>query len=342
MSREVVNSEHSDPANGNGEHHPLLELFRPTVATPPIERLCDAVKSAIDLSLRGIQVYGFARIGKSEAINYISDRNDWIFPRKAAMCAIDAQERRKQSDSSCFQWLLDTLGVKIPARSTPDQLCNLVMGRAIELSTNADTRLMILFIDEAQRLLPSDYESLVTLDNRLTRERFYLLHVFMNQRDLTGFSNEAPTSHEHPPHVAGRFMVLRHEFTGLKDADEAAYVLQRYDKDSDHPKGSGISFTAHFAGSAFREHDFRLAQYATRLWELASNERAQARLHDNWTWPMKAFEAMVVYLLTTTIPREGPGFERLTDNQLLDAIRISGLVELEKSRKTYRAADLRV
>lgn len=319
--------------------HPLLDLFRPTVATPAIERLCDAILAALDAGYRGVGVYGFARFGKTEATNYIRDRKQWLEPRKAAITAIDAPDNRKRSDASCFQWLLATLGVRMPARATTDQLCTLVMGRLIELARNADTRLIMLFIDEAQRLLPSDYEHLVTLDNRLTRERFYLFVVFIHQRDITGFSNEVITSMEHPPHVAGRYLIRRHEFTGLKDASDVAYVLNRYDEGTEWPKGSGISYTGHFAGDAFRERGFRLAHYAPRLWELATNLRAQERLPTPWTWAMKSFEAMVVHLLTMTIPREGPGFERLTDPQLIEAMRISGLLELEKSRHTYRPVE---
>ncbi|MCD9127678.1 ATP-binding protein [Luteimonas fraxinea] len=317
-------------------HHPLLDLFRPTVATPAIERLCDAILSALDAGYRGMGVYGFARFGKTEATCYIRDRKHWLEPRSAAITAIDAPDNRKRSDASCFQWLLATLGVRMPARATTDQLCTLVMGRLIELSRNADTRLIMLFIDEAQRLLPSDYEHLVTLDNRLTRERFYLFAVFVHQRDITGFSNEVITSLEHPPHVAGRFLVRRHEFKGLQDASDVAYVLNRYDEVTEWPRGSEISYTAHFAGEAFRDHGFRLSHYATRLWELASNLRAQERLPSPWTWAMKSFEAMVVHLLTIAIPRAGPSFELLTDQQLLDALRVSGLLELEKSRHTYR------
>lgn len=316
--------------------HPLLDLFRPTVATPAIERLADAILSALDAGYRGLGVYGYARFGKTEATNYVIERTDWLRERRAAITAIDAPESRKRSDSSCFQWLLSTLGVRMPARATTDQLCTLVMARLVELACNVDSRLIILFIDEAQRLLPSDYEHLVTLDNRLTRERFFLFVVFIHQRDITGFSNEVFTAIEHPPHVAGRFLIRRHEFCGLQDASDVAYVLSRYDEGTEWPKGSGISFTEHFAGDAFRQHGLRLAHYAPRLWELASHMRAQERLPSVWTWAMKSFEATVVHLLTITIPREGPAIERLNDKQLIDAIRASGLIELEKSRHTYR------
>lgn len=314
--------------------HPLLELFRPLIATYSIERVADAINAAIDMGYRGLGIYGFARFGKTESITYLINHPFWLAQRPAALLRVDAPDTHKRTDSSFFKSLLNLLAVRMPLRATPDELCTLLMGRLIEVGQNDRTHLIILFLDEAQRLLPNDYEHLVTLDNRMTRAGYYLCVVLFFQRDITGFSNEALPSNDHPPHVAGRFLVRRHEFTGLLGVEEVAYALTRYDDGTEWPPGSGISYTQHFAPDAFAK-GFRLATYAQRLWDCASNLRAEARLPMEWTWPMKSFEGTVNYLLTAIIPST-PSFETFDDRQIIAALKAAGLVELEKSRHTYQ------
>ncbi|RDS83606.1 ATP-binding protein [Dyella monticola] len=314
--------------------HPLEQLFRPTVATNPIERLADAINSALDVGYRGLGIFGFARFGKSEAVQYLMHHPEWMGDRRAAFFRMDAPDGHKRSDTTFFKMCMALLGVRIPARATQVELGAMVAGRLIEICQNAGTRLIVLFIDEAQRLVPTDYENLVSLDNRMTQAGYYLFIAFVHQRDITGFTNETIASNDHPPHVVGRFLIRKHEFTGLCDTEEAAYVLSRYDEGTEWPPGSAISFTQHYACQAFA-NGFRMSQYATRLWAMASNLRTEARLPPNWTWPMKTFEATVVYLLTVIVPRT-PSFESFTDQDLAEALHASGLVELELSRHTYK------
>jgi hypothetical protein len=317
--------------------HPLLRLFRPTVATRSIERLADAINSSLDMGYRGLSVYGFARFGKTEGKNYLIQYPEWLFPRTAALLQIDVPDTHKRTDRSFYQSFLTLLGLRIPNRATPDELCAMIMGKLIEECKNRHTRLVIVFFDEAQRLLPTDYESFVTIDNRMTQAGYYFFTVFINQRDITGFSNEKFDNTEHPPHVTGRFLIRKHEFKGICDEEEAAYVLNRYDKFTEWPPGSNVSYTEYFAPQAVKE-GFCLAQFAPLLWEEAENLRAEVRLPPEWTWPMKSFEATVIYLLTVVIP-ETPNFENFTDENILAALHASGLIELELSRHAYKPGE---
>ena len=314
--------------------HPLLRIFRPNVATPAIEALADAILITLDQGYRGLSVYGFARFGKTEAARYLMDHTDWLRSRIAAIRSVEATDQKKRTDRTFYHSILHQLRVRFPARANPEELCDFIATSLAENCQNAQTRLAILFIDEAQRLLPSDYENLVSIDNRMTRLRYYLCVVFINQRDMTGFSNELVSSDDHPPHVMGRFLVSKHLLAGVRDASEVAQILGRYDEDTEWPPGSSISYTRHFALSAFTG-GFRLATYAQELWNTACNVRAEVRLAEEWTWPMKSFEGTVVHLLTNVIPRTYD-FEGFTSDNLVEAIRVSGLIELEQSRHTYK------
>lgn len=313
--------------------HPMLGLFRPTVATREIEHLSDAINAALDVSYRGLSVYAFARFGKTEAITYLISHPEWIAPREAALRSLIMPKADKRTDGSFISTLLYAFKVRVSPRSTPDERFNLLISYLIECCHQACGHLVIVFIDEAQRMKPADHEHLVTIDNWMTSLRYYVFFVFVNQRDITGFSNESMSRSEHPPHVHGRFLVRKHEMCGVHDPEDAAYILGRYDHATEFPAGSGISFSEHFAPEAFRA-GWRLAQHAARLWEIASNLRTEHRLSQNWTWPMKSFEAVIAYLLTVVAPRQ-VDFAGLSDDELKEAITASGYIELEQSRETY-------
>lgn len=314
--------------------HPMLELFRPIVATHEIERLSDAINAALDVSYRGLSVFAFARFGKTEGITYLFRNQEWLGERKAALRTLIMPKADKRTDGSFISTLLNAFKVRVSPRSTPDERFNLLISHLIECCHLANSRLVIVFIDEAQRMKPADHEHLVTIDNWMTQLRYYVFYVFVNQRDLTGYTNESTSRSEHPPHVHGRFLVRKHEMVGVRGPEDAAYIMGRYDVFTEHPAGSCVSFSEHFAPKSFKA-GWRLAQHAARLWEIAENLRTENRLSQVWTWPMKSFEGVIAYLLTTIAPRNAD-FTEFSDAELMEAILASGYVELELSRETYR------
>jgi hypothetical protein len=295
--------------------------------------LADAINAALDVSYRGLAVYAYARVGKSEGVTYLVSHSQWLGPRKAALRALVMPNAEKRTDGSFISTLLNCFNIKVSLRTTPDERFKQLISYLIECCHLARSRLVVVFIDEAQRMKPVDYEHLVTIDNWMTKLRYYVFFVFINQRDITGYTNESITRSEYPPHVYGRFLTRKHEMCGVRSPEDAAYLLGRYDHATEWPAGSGISFSEYFGPQAFKA-GWRLAQHATQLWDIASNLRTEHRLSQNWTWPMKSFEGAVAYLLTTIAPRH-PEFIGFTDDELNMAVRAAGYVELELSRETY-------
>lgn len=313
--------------------HPMLALFRPLVATREIELLSDAINAALDVSYRGLSVYAYARFGKSEGVTYLVDHPQWLGSRMAALRTLIMPKTDKRTDGSFISTLLNCFNVRVSPRTTPNERFNQLTSYLVECCHLAKSRLIIIFIDEAQRMKPADYEHLVTIDNQMTMLRYYVFYVFINQRDLTGYTNESVSRSEYPPHVYGRFLTRKHEMSGVRCAEDAAYILDGYDHATEWPAGSGSSYSEHFAPQAFSA-GWRLSQHAAQLWEIASNLRTEHRLTDDWTWPMKSFEGTVAYLLTTIAPRHAE-FAGFSAEELREAISAAGYVELELSRETY-------
>lgn len=315
--------------------HPLLALHRPTVTTHAIELLGAAIADAIEARFRGLSVFGFAQMGKTRAGRYFYEHPDRIHPsRVAATIFWDAPDVRIRSDVSFYRnWLLSRR-LRMPTRAVSGELANLVLGDMIETAQQSDSTLLVVIIDEAQRLLPADYEHLVSLDNAMARLGYFLFVIFIYQRDITGFTNELISDSDFPPHVTCRFRIRKHLFDGLRDVADVRFALSRYDDATEWPNDSGLSYTRYFMREAF-DRGWRLAKEAERLFANAQFLRANHRLVDPWTWPMRSFEATLSHLLTVT----GPGrydFNGFSDEDVQTALRKAGFIEIEQSRTSYQ------
>ncbi|HEX7323794.1 MAG TPA: hypothetical protein VF292_00380 [Rhodanobacteraceae bacterium] len=320
-------------AHTKEDQHPMLELLRPAVATREIESLSNAILVALEMSYRGIGVYAYARFGKSEAATYLRVHKEWLGRHAAAILSFLSPLADKRTDGSFASTLLTGLNVRISSKSTPDERMQQLASFLIERCQAANAKLVLIMVDDANRLKPGDYEHLVTLDNKLTAAGYYLFIVSIFQRDVTGFTNESVTQSEYPPHVHGRFLVRKHEFSGVRNIEDLAYYLSRYDDSTEWPAGSGVSYSRHFAPLAF-ENGWRLAHEAPRLWAAAEKLRDASRLPSTWTWPMKSIEGTVAYLLTNVAPNK-PDFQGLSDKDIDTALDAAGYIELELSRHTY-------
>lgn len=314
--------------------HPLLQEERPYVATPAMLAFFGAILVSLENAFRGIAMYSFARFGKTTAITYAHKTREWLKGRLAASVLIDAPDGDTRNDNTFYAYLLTELGVQAPSQPQPGQLLDMVVAKLIQLCNNAKSRLIMVYIDEAQGLKHSDYTKLVHIDNKMTRRRYRLFVVFVYQRDITGYTNEASNHTSLPPHVVGRFLVHTHDMLGVKDVAEAAYIMDRYDHSTEWPSGSGITHIQHFVEPAF-QRGWRLSHAADQLWRVASLRRSEARLPENWTWPMKSFEGTLVYLVTTIAPRYAEHFQGFSDKDIDEALKASAFIQLELSRSTY-------
>ena len=316
--------------------HPLHQRLRAPFATRPIERMANAIVSAIEAEYRGIVVYGLARFGKSWAARYLSSTSAWL--AGAFFCArIGVPKNHKRTDGAFFSLWLERFALSLPERSSAldrmARLRNFLISKCNEYGTD----LAVVFIDEAQRLFPDDYEHLVTLDNELTERGYMLFVVFVIQRDFSGGVLEKVYDGNPPPHVRGRFLVRRHEFGGLDGVDEIDHALGRMDDHTEWPPGSGRSYSRHFAENAF-ENGWRLRTHAAQMLERAKVLREVHSLPVAWTWPMKSFEVCINFMLTN-IAKNRPEFAGFSDEDIDAALEAAGFIELERSRGSSAEED---
>lgn len=316
--------------------HPLLQRLRAPFATRPIERMADAIVSAIEAEYRGIVIYGMARFGKSWAVKYLCGDASWI---QTPFCSarVNVPKSHKRTDGAFFSLWLERFSLSLPERTTPldrmARLRNFLIAKCNEHGTD----LAVVFLDEAQRLFPDDYEHLVTLDNEMTDAGYMLFVVLVVQSDFSGTAMEKIYDGNPPPHVRGRFLIRKHEFGGLDGIEEIDHALGRMDDHTEWPLGSGRSYSHHFAQDAF-ESGWRFRQHAAQLHQRAEKLRLQSGLPGIWTWAMKSFEVCINFLLTTIAARRAD-FSGFTDADIDAALEASGFIELERSRGTGLVED---
>lgn len=313
--------------------YPMADLDRPLVATHAIEETADAINWAIEVGYHGIDVGGCACFGKSHTATYLMRHPTWLVKWRAGFFVMEAPKCTKRTDKTFLTMFLQALNVRAPSRATQLELQQMVTGRLIEMCQSAGARLIIVFMDEAQNLVLSDWEYLTYIDNHMTRARYRFFLVSIHQRDVSGFSNESTHNLDLPPHIVCRFKVRSHEFLGLRNVEDTAYVLGRYDEATDWPPGSGTTYTQHYAPKAYAE-GFRASSCAASLWKAAADSRTAASLPPEWTWPMKSFDGTVHHLLAV-IAASTPQISAFTDDDLKDALRASDFLALERCRRVY-------
>ncbi|WP_440222840.1 ATP-binding protein [Dokdonella sp. MW10] len=317
-------------------NHPLVRSIRAPLATPPIETLATHIISAIEGEYRGIVIHGMARFGKSWAIRYLIELAMWA-PHSAYLTKVGIPKNHKRVDGAFFSLFLENFDLKLPERCSALDRLHRLRNRIIERCNEHGTNLCIIFMDEAQRLFPDDYEHLCTLDNEMTDRGYMLFVVFVHQSDFTSAVNERIYEGNPPPHVWKRFLMRHHVFKGLADSKAVEYVLNRYDECTEYPPGSGISYTKAFAEEAFSS-GWRLTHHAEQLYAHAERLRRENKLPSPWTWPMKSFELCVNYLLTN-IAKARKAFTGFSEDDIAKALFVSGFLEMELNRHTWSNED---
>jgi len=189
----------------------------------------------------------------------------------------------------------------------------------------AEQRLMVMFIDNAQRITRPEFDYLADIDEQITDAQLRLFIVFFRQSDASGVDVEDDWS-EYPTHMLRRWFMGSHAFLPLTGLAEVRHALDRFDRAACWP-GPEMPYSRHFAQAAYDE-GWRLANEAPLLMEVVSEIRVAANLPPTEAWPMATFTGAVRHLLTHCAAKT-PNFQQFTKDQIVEALAVSGYLRLE-------------
>lgn len=247
--------------------HPVVRQEY-AVYTPPIDDMIARLGDWIDQQKPGGYIYGPSRFGKSRGIKWhvrsaLEERFRTRLPLVMWLRVPDVQT----SEADFWHQLLLAARFRFvdPHRARKKAEGRyLFYQQLVTLARSARSNYVVLLIDEAQDLSLREWKWLVGLQNRLDWDG-YRLSVFSIGSHQMGYQHDfmARTGNAH---VAARFFVAHTRFHGLASMDELAYVLQGYDRASEWPKGSGVTYLQYFAPQAFAR-GLRLAECAPQFWQ---------------------------------------------------------------------------
>lgn len=249
----------------NPQHCILTRQY--AVYTPPIHEMIGQIGDWLDQQRPGGFISGASRLGKTRAIRWyladvLAERVGSIIP----LVIWNRREDQQPTEGAFWHQLLLASKfqfanpIKALKKTEGAYLC---LQRFIAIANSAGRNFVVLLIDEAQDMTLREWKWLVGLQNQLDYEG-YLLSVFSVGTHQLGYRHEYLASTGNA-HVAARFMAAHSQFHGIRTVEEAAYVLNGYDVDSEWPSGSGVSFLKYFAPAEYAL-GHRLSDRAEQLW----------------------------------------------------------------------------
>lgn len=274
------------------ETHPVSKQNY-IVSTPSINELYRRVKKCIKLRVPGAIVYAMTRFGKTYAARYVALSLKTDFPRLVTM-TFSCHKKKTPSESSFFTNLLSAIGHENAESGLAYQKRIRLRNKLIELLEASKQNILVVFVDEAQKLQLEEYEWLREVHDELEERGFRMITFLIGQPQLK--NQKTAMKEARHTHIVGRFMIDDIEFRGVCSAEEAASCLQGYDT-ACFPTDSDWTYTRFFLPQAW-EKGVRLVDQAACLWQQFKDAHEEAGFRTPVEVPMTYFARSVEIALT--------------------------------------------
>lgn len=248
--------------------HPLVTRDY-SLFTPSINSMISGIARWLDDQMDGGVVFGPSRFGKSSGVD------NWLGSMLTERCGqsiplIIWSHSESTAAGTLYSNLLRAAshGLAKAVRGSAQRKHQLIE-KIVHLAFEGGGRFVVLVIDEAQGMTEREWLWLVEIHSLLEKERVRLTVISIASVQI--FDQAIGLALTGGAHAAARFMLSQYRFSGIPSVEELEFVLMGYDSGTEWPNGSGISFTAGVAPTAW-SNGFRMAECATLLWETMVNE----------------------------------------------------------------------
>lgn len=300
--------------------HPLYQPMWLKFMTPEVVALDSQIKQWIYCGITGSMILGDARTGKTTASEilcntYVSRQDGKPIPgHRFTVSKLD-----KRTLGNCWRRLYVSIGgEETLSQRRSDKYISQVENYFTDLSLLNEERIVLLFVDECQRLSIEQFDVFADLQNSLRDRRVTLLIYFIGNRAEYSKTLEMIQAEEYD-HLRGRFFGQQYYFCGIHTLLQVEACLSQYDT-TRYPENDGPTFTEFFLPKDFA-NGWRLASQAELIWK-AYKKFAGASNHS--TWGMKYFIGAINPLLTDYLPKYGT--HKLNMEMIKRCIDVSGLV----------------
>lgn len=267
----------------NKAAHPVFSK-RYVIATPAIDAFYNQIIRCVNYKIPGAITWALPRYGKTSAIRYCRQAVAAEYPN-LPIYKIFCEKKTKSVESAFFSNVLEAVGHRYPFSGRNEEKRSRLKNFLVERAVASGHYMVILFVDEAQRLSITEYEWLRDVHDALDESDVKLIVFLVGQHELFNQKNVLNTTGQ--THITGRFMVDELPFKGVISGDDVATCLQCYD-DFCFPTDSGWSFTRFFFPKAY-ENGFRLTTCASDVWAAFRDASLEANLGQQIEIPMAYF-----------------------------------------------------
>ena len=315
-----------DGHEGDRSSHPLI-CDAAILPTKALEDFINTVRIWLDNLLPGSIVYGFPRVGKTQAIRYLMDNAERFFGSPIPMTLMSCWEYTYQgtTENRFFSEMLHMLGYEMPKSGTAAIKRRRTIDFMIERAHLVREHRYLLLVDEAQWLSEAHYRFLMDLHNQLKMANVRLIVLLVGQPELVEMRNNFKSAKKR--HLLGRFMTDVHRFSGLSGSLELRRMLQALDVGSEYPSGSGVSFTKFFLPKAF-DSGWRFASQAERIWDALERICRKENVSFPKEMPVQPITACVRWLMKTLSHMDEPDLE-IDERMIEDAIYRVSLLQIQ-------------
>lgn len=297
---------------------PLFSPLSPTLLTAPSVEFEQNLTRWLWTGASGAVVMGAARMGKTTALDELSQRICDRRQRSVPLFRMSMPRRDTSTITSVFRQLCWPVGLQVGRRQTADDLAMSYLHCMADAADKFGVAQIVLLVDECQRLSPDQFDVFAELYDRLRMIKKFLLTVFIGNDRETHLLTEKMNSDAYA-HIRGRFFRERWTFHGLRSVKEVRYCLGQYDN-LQHPFDTDRSIVQGVLPETI-DTGFRLSSAAPMFWQVFRDY--QKRLHLD-SWGMESFAITTNTLLADFLPRYGVG--ALNEEMIEEAIKLSGLL----------------
>jgi hypothetical protein len=303
--------------------HPI-ETGRYILETNTIKGFNKKVIGWIKNRAPGAIVFGRPRLGKTQAIKYISQLLLYEFGIDIPVFHLCCRKYKNPSDNIFFEDFLKDVGHLLSFSGKANVKRERLLKFLIERGQKSGLNKIIIFMDDAQNLLEFHYCWLMDLYNDLDRNGISLTIILVGQEELIHQRSAFILAKK--AQIVGRFMVHEYKFQGVKSIDDMRACLISYDNTM-YPCDRDWSFTRYFFPDLFAD-GFRLENCVNDVFNTFLELRNEAKLKKSFEIPMQYMAKSVEYVLIN-FGANGQNLDRISITQWREAITEIGFIAAE-------------
>ncbi len=298
--------------------HIVYDRFDFVLQTRAMKEFHASLLQCLYHGIYGAFFIGRSRIGKTAMVSHLQNRLVTRFNEPIPSVFLTIHDMPSKSSKSILELICEVLGFEVSARANANKLAAQITYRLEEMALKTRERIVVLFVDEAQRLTPEKLQAFVRLNDQLELAKISLFVFFVgNIQESQALFHII--KQDRYAHLRGRFFTKINEIRGIRNKQDLLYCLKQYDN-LHYPVDSGPTYTENYLPEAYKE-GFRLVQLGDAIWNTYKDLKKMYRLHD---LEMQYFVSAIRILLTDYLLVCGT--DSFSEEMMLKCYEYSGLL----------------